>query len=577
MNTERQLRIIFTTDIHGNYFPFDFRHQRWGKGSLQRVHAFVAQECQRHTGSTLLIDGGDMLQGEPTSYYFNFVDKSPRHRVADMCNFIGYDAGVMGNHDIETGHHVFDRFIRDCNFPIMGANAVDVETGEPYFQPYTIFYRSGVKIAVIGFVTPAIPHWIPKQVWQGMRFDDIKESAEKWVKVVKEEEHPDFIIGLFHSGMDEGIATEQYKENAVRQTASEVSGFDLILYGHDHAANTEEIVNPDGKSVLCINPGSYAHNVAVVTINFILDDEKNVVDTKIQDYRTHYIGTVRNLHGQEFNKNFFREYQGVSKYASEIIGTFLDDMQIIDAYFGSSSYIDLIQSLQLQVSGADVSFAAPLFFNAVIKAGKVKKSDFFNIYRFEDKLYTLKLTGKEILAYLEMSYDGWISQMSGPDDPLLQTCPMKNNPERIGFKNFIFNFDSASGIHYTVDVSKPMGERITVQCTDDGKPFDLDRVYTCAMTAYRANGGGELLTKGAGIEKDEIDNRIVFTTEHDIRHYMMEYVRSRGDIHPVAKNHWRFIPDEWVSVAAERERAMLFSSAGADDFDNDSVERPDGK
>ena len=293
-----------------------------------------------------------------------------------------------------------------------------------------------MKIAVIGFVTPAIPHWIPKQVWQGMRFDDIKESAEKWVKIVKEEEHPDFIIGLFHSGMDEGIATEQYKENAVRQTASEVSGFDLILYGHDHAANTEEIVNPDGKSVLCINPGSYAHNVAVVTINFTLDDEKNVVDTKIQDYRTHYIGTVRNLHGQEFNKNFFREYQGVSKYASEIIGTFLDDMQIIDAYFGSSSYIDLIQSLQLQVSGADVSFAAPLFFNAVIKAGKVKKSDFFNIYRFEDKLYTLKLTGKEILAYLEMSYDGWISQMSGPDDPLLQTCPMKNNPERIEMKKY---------------------------------------------------------------------------------------------------------------------------------------------
>lgn len=577
MNTERQVRIIFTTDVHGNYFPFDFRHQRWGKGSLQRVHAFVAQECQRHVGSTLLIDGGDMLQGEPTSYYFNYVDKSSRHRVADMCNFIGYDAGVMGNHDIETGHQVFDRFIRDCNFPILGANAIDVNTGEPYFQPYTVFYRSGVKIALIGFITPAIPHWIPKAVWHDMRFEDIQTSARHWIEVVKEEEHPDFIIGLFHSGMDEGIVTEQYKENAIRDTASGVVGFDLILYGHDHAANTEEILNPEGKPVLCINPGSYAHNVAVVTIGFSLDEVGNVLGHEVKNYKTHYIGTVRNLHGHEFNQNFFREYQGVSKYAAEVIGTFHDDMQIIDAYFGSSSYIDLIQTLQLTVSGADISFAAPLFFNAVIKAGKVKKSDFFNIYRFEDKLYTVNLYGREIISYLEMSYDGWVNQMTGPDDPLLQTCPMKNSPERIGFKNFIFNFDSAAGIHYTVDVSKPFGERVNIQHTDDGQPFDPDRVYTCAMTAYRANGGGELLTKGAGLSKEEIDRRIVATTEHDIRHYMMELVRNQIDIYPKPRNHWRFVPDEWVAAATERERQMLFNSGSTDDYDNDNAERPDGK
>jgi 2',3'-cyclic-nucleotide 2'-phosphodiesterase/3'-nucleotidase len=197
----RKVNIIFTSDIHGNYFPYDFRHDRWGKGSLQRVHGFVAQQVRKLSGSTVLIDGGDILQGEPTAYYFNFVDRSTKHKASDMCNFIGYDVGVIGNHDIECGHELFDSYVDGCNFPILGANAVSLESGQPYFEPYTILVRSGVKIAVIGFTSPAVPHWIPHRVWSDLRFDDIKKSAEYWISYVREHEHPDFIIGLFHSGM----------------------------------------------------------------------------------------------------------------------------------------------------------------------------------------------------------------------------------------------------------------------------------------------------------------------------------------------------------------------------------------
>jgi len=556
---KRKVRIIFTSDVHGNYFPFDFRHTRWGKGSLQRVYAYVAQECQRRPGSTILIDGGDMLQGEPTSYFFNFISKSESHRVADFCNFIGYDVAVIGNHDLETGHKVFDRFIADCNYPVLGANAISTLTGKPYFQPYTMLYRSGVRIAIIGFITPAIPHWIPEAVWHDMKFEDIKESADKWIAKVKREENPDFIIGLLHSGMDEGIVTENYRENATRETASSVEGFDLILYGHDHAGNIETIINPSGKEVLCINPGSYAHNVAQINIEFTLDANKNVVGHTMHS-KLHYIGTVRNPHSQTFRHNFFKDYQAVSKYAAEELGEFHSDLKITDAYFGSSSYIDLIQQLQLKVSGADISFAAPLFFNAVIKAGVVKISDLFNIYRFEDKLYVVKLYGREIINYLEMSYAGWVNQMNNEDDPLLQTCPMKSNPNRMGFKNFIFNFDSAAGINYEVDVRLPVGQRIKIFSMADGTPFDLDQMYTCAMTAYRANGGGELLTKGAGLTKSEIDQRTAATTEHDIRYYLMEYIREQKDIYPQPTNHWKFVPEDWIAKAKERETEQLFSS-----------------
>lgn len=568
VQTIRNIRIIFTTDIHGNYFPFDFRHTRWGKGSLQRVHAFVAQECQNAAGSTILIDGGDMLQGEPTSYYFNYIQESNRHRVADFCNFIGYDCAVIGNHDLETGHAVFDKYVDNCNFPILGANTINTETGEPYFKPYTILTRSGIRIAIIGFITPAIPHWIPRSVWSGMQFEDIVESAKKWVEYVKREEHPDFIIGLLHSGMEEGIVTEEYRENATKLTAETVAGFDLILYGHDHTANMQEILNPEGKAIKCINPGSYAHNVAEIDLQFTLDEEMKPVDYTI-DSKIHYIGTMRSYHSQTFRKHFFRDYQEVSKYAATPLGTIHNDLDITDAYFGPSNYIDIIQTLQLKVSGADISFAAPLFFNAVIKAGPVKMADLFNIYRFEDKLYTINLYGKEIKTYLEMSYSGWINTMHTPDDPLLQTCPMKSSPDRMGFKNFIFNFDSAAGIIYEVDVRKEEGNRINIISMADGQPFDPEKTYTCAMTAYRANGGGELLTKGAGLTKEEIDQRIVSFTSLDIRRYLMEYVKQQKDVYPEPLHHWKFIPTDWIEAAKQREYAMLFATQPASDEDND--------
>lgn len=554
---QSKIKIIFTTDVHGFYFPYDFRHARWCKGSLQRVHGYVAQQCKANPAGTILIDGGDMLQGEPTSYYFNYVAREGHHRVADICNYIGYDVSVVGNHDIETGHEVFDSYVDSCNFPVLGANVIYTETDEPYFQPYTILRRGGVKIAVIGFITAAIPQWIPHQIWSDMRFEGIKESAEKWVKKVQETEKPDYIIGLFHSGMSEGIETEFYKENEVRDVAELVAGFDIILYGHDHSSNIEQIENPEGKKIWCLNPGCHAISVAEVDVTFDIDEKNNISD-KQTEAKIQYIGGLRNTNTIEYMRIFMKDFQAVKKYAEEKIGVFSNRIDIQDAYFGSSAYIDLIQELQLYISGADISFSAPLFFNASIEAGEVSISNLFDISRFEDHLFTLEMTGKEIKDYLEMSYGGWINQMNSADDLMLQIAPMKNKPDMMGFVNFIFNFDSAAGIKYEVDVRKPVGERINIFCMDDGQPFDMEHRYVVAMTAYRANGGGELLTKGAGLTKEEIEHRIKAMSKMDIRYYMLQYIKAKGVIEPKPRGHWMFVPEEFTTPAIEREKKLLF-------------------
>ena len=156
--------------------------------------------------------------------------------------------------------------------------------------------------------------------------------------------------------------------------------------------------------------------------------------------------------------------------------------------------------------------------------------------------------------------------MHSPTDPMLLIGPMKSNPERMGFKNFIFNFDSAAGINYEVDVTKPEGEKVNILSMENGKPFLPNETYTVAMTAYRANGGGELLTKGAGLSKAEMDSRILSVSEHDIRYYLMEYVKELGTIDPQPKNHWKFVPEDWAAQAAKRERKILFGEVTEEDL-----------
>lgn len=126
------------------------------------------------------------MQGQPTAYYYNYIDTVSPHLCSEMMNFMKYDAGNMGNHDVETGRAVFDRWIATCDFPVLGANIIDTSTGKPHLAPYKVLERDGVKIVVLGMITPAIPAWLSENLWKGLRFDDMEETARKWMKIIRE-------------------------------------------------------------------------------------------------------------------------------------------------------------------------------------------------------------------------------------------------------------------------------------------------------------------------------------------------------------------------------------------------------
>ena len=547
------IRVIQTSDVHGCFFPYDFIDRKPQEGSLARAYTYINRLRGEYGRNLLLLDNGDILQGQPTCYYCNFVKPDLPNVAAEVINYMGYDAQTVGNHDVETGHAVYDKWIGEVKCPMLGANIIDTRTGQPYVRPYTIIEREGVRMAVLGMLTPAIPNWLNEDLWEGLRFDEMVSSAQHWVDHLKRVEKPDVIIGLFHSGRQGGITTDDYEENASTKVAAQVEGFDLILFGHDHMRYEGVVTSPQGRQVTMLDPSNNALYVADAKIT-VTKRGKKLLEKKVD-------GSIVDIRGEEPDRQFLSHFQAqmdsVSNFVNRRIGRFEESIYTRDCYFGSSPFSDFIHDLQLSHTGADISFNAPLSFDTSIQAGDVYVSDLFNLYRYENEIYMLKMTGEEVRRHLEMSYDLWVNTMKSPDDHII----LMDEGERHGqsrIKNLAFNFDSAVGIDYEVDVTKPDGQKVHILRMSNGEEFDEGKWYKVAMNSYRGNGGGQLLTRGAGIPHDSLKSRIIYRSEHDQRYYLMKTIEEAGTLNPKAHNNWRFVPTEWTEQAIRRDRELIF-------------------
>lgn len=545
------LRLVETSDVHGAFFPYNFIERTPMRGTMARVSTYINRQRKQFGQNLILLENGDILQGQPTCYYTNYVQTSQPNIAAEVINYLKYDAQTFGNHDVETGHAVYDKWMTDLQCPTLGANIINTQTGQPYVKPYLLLEREGVKVAILGMLTPAIPNWLHQNLWSGLRFEEIVACAQKWVRHLKEVEKADIIVGLFHCGWEGGITTTQYDEDATKKVAEQVEGFDVIFFGHDHTERNATLPN----GVVCLDPSANAQKVAEATIQCTKKNGRWTVTDKQ--------GQLVDITGEDIDQDFMTHFQpqidSVRTYVERQIGTFLSPIRSRDAFFGSAAFTDYIHQLQLEETHADVSFNAPLVFDTEIKAGPVYMSDMFKLYRYENQIYTLRMTGREIRQMLELSYDQWVNTMQSPDDHIMLLADKsRNDKQRMGFKNLTFNFDSAAGIDYEVDVTKPDGQKVTIKQFTDGRKFDEDAWYTVAMNSYRGNGGGELLTRGAGIPMDSIPSRITFMSERDQRHYLTKKIMREGQVTAKALGNWRFVPEDWAKPAIERDRKLLF-------------------
>jgi len=550
---EVTIKIIATTDVHGALFPYDLVNDREAGSSLAQAHSYISQERRKTNQHVLLFDNGDILQGDPMVYYSNFEKPDQKHVCAEVMNFMGYNAAAVGNHDIEPGHEVYDRLVNEFDFPWMAANAVKNTDGLPYFQPYTIIEKDGVKIAILGFITPAIPKWLPEKIWSGMHFVELEASASKWMKVIKEKEQPDLVIGLFHSGMGE-IENNKSEviENASWQVAKNVPGFNIIVCGHDHQEAIRWVKNTANEKVVIVNPKSKCQFLADVSIDFELNADKETYSKQIEPQ----LIDVKALPvSKAFEKRFKPSFQEVKTYVSRPVGRFTKGINTSEAMFGDSPFVDLIHNIQLDLADADVSFTAPLSFNASIDSGMLEVRDLFKLYRFENLLYTMNLSGQEIKDFLEFSYDKWFRQMKKESDPMLF---IESTQKGHRLSTMFFNYDSAEGIDYVLDLKKSKGQRISISKMSNGEPFDLNKTYKVALNSYRGNGGGSHLTDGAGLSKEELTERLINSTTKDLRFYLMKWIEDKKVVEVNCNNNWTVSPHKWWQQAKTREFELLY-------------------
>lgn len=550
------LHIVTTGDVHGSWFRAPYVEGQGVKTSLASVKYYVdSLRAAVGAENVLLLDAGDCLQGDNAAYYYNYVASGEKHLFPRLVSYMGYDAVTVGNHDIETGHPVYDRVkaeLGEYGIPFLAANAERNTDGEPYFEPYRVFERGGLKVAVIGLTNPNISAWLSEPVWSGMTFKSLVPLAQEWVDRVRRKERPDVVVVCTHSGTGSGDGASL--ESQGLDLLSSLKGADVIVCSHDHSPYVEK-----RGPVVLVNGGARAGHIGHVVINASMRGRRLVSKT----VEGEYVRLDKNKVDTEMERRFLSEFNAVKDFTNRRVGELAMELRTRDAYRGMSDYLNLLHTVQLSVPEAQISFAAPLTFDGRVKKGELVFNDMFTIYPYENQMFVLRLRGSEIKNYLEYSYYTWIDpdgehllRISGRSDP-------RTGTERWSFTGRSYNFDSAAGIIYTVDITKPEGSRVEISSMADGSAFDPEAWYNVAMTSYRANGGGEIILKGAGLSKDEIDSRIV-ARYPEIRDMVYDFIREHGKVDASLTGRrevigeWKFIPESLAAPLLDKDMGLIF-------------------
>lgn len=562
---EYTINLYSTNDIHGRYFDSLYVGNNT-KESLLAISEYM-KDVREEFGkdNVILLDAGDFLQGDNAAYYFNYVDTQTKHIYARMAEYIGYDATTVGNHDIETGHAVYDRIRKTMKVPFLAANAIRNDNGKPYFQDYVILHKGGLKVAVIGFTNPDIKSWLAPEIWDGMTFENLLTCVQGKVDQVIAKEKPQVVIVSTHSGTGNGDGSSL--ESQGLELLSSLKNVDILLCSHDHRATTKK----NGEMTL-INAGSHCRTLGHGTVTVTIQDGKVVSKTTTGEI----IPIDKTKVDEQMRAKFRADYEAVRAFTVQEVGKLENPLVTRESLIGMCDYMNLIHTVSLSCEPAQLSFAAPLTYNGKVNEGTLVYNDLFTIYPYENQLFVVKMTGLQIKNFLEYSYDHWINTVTSSDDLLLKLRDQSDpRTGQIGW-SFIgrsYNFDSMAGAFYTVDVTKPYGERIEISKLADGTPFSLEGEYNVAMTSYRASGGGDTMGEGAGIDTDNID-AIVVKRYPEIREVLYEYFKNHkdesGTIMPVTSaelaapdvvGEWHFVPEDIVGPAIERDFERLFPAS----------------
>ena len=254
-----KIQFLITSDLHG-WLSSSLIYPDKRRTGLLHIADFIQNQRQRNP-EAILIDCGDLLQGSPLVHYYNRIAKKPVDNNPFFQAFLslGYDAVVVGNHDLAVNPLFESAFLKKSNFTWLGANLL--RNSVHLVPPYIILNRGGLKIAVIGITTPGASMWLPSDQLAGIKIEPIKDSLKKWLKHIAISESPDLVVGVFHAGLNpfrDDINSKLIRispANGVKAAIKAVKGLDIAFLGHDHVLNpkntAQRLIYIQNTAVIC--------------------------------------------------------------------------------------------------------------------------------------------------------------------------------------------------------------------------------------------------------------------------------------------------------------------------------------
>ena len=537
------LVIAATTDVHGRLRGWDYYANAADPARTLAGAATIVDSVRRaNPGRVLLVDGGDILSGNPLLYVAAKVAPPPVHPVIAAMNVMHYDAAVIGNHEFNFGVPALRAAIAKAAFPFVAANVRDAQ-GRPFVAPYTLIDKQGVRIAIVGGTTPGSMLWDRDHLRDaGLTVTDIVTSVRTAVAEVKKRK-ADVVVVLLHSGLD-GIATYDTvstgfaSENVAARVPREIDGINLVVFGHSH----RELVDSTINGALLVQPRNWAASVALATLTL----EKSKGKWTVVKHRGQSVSVAGHAESPAVLAASAATHKTTVAWVATPVGRTAvrwraDSSRIVDA-----PITDLINEVMRRESGAELAATAAFSLDATLDTGAVTQAALSRLYPYENTLRAVRITGAQLRAFLEQSalyYRTLSPDGSAPAGGLV-------DPKIPGY-----NFDVVSGVDYVIDVSKPAGARITT-LSRNGRTVQPTDSFTMALNNYRQSGGGGYAMLA--------NAPVVFEKDVDIRSLIIAEVARAGTLDPAryATVNWRLEPAAARAIAY-REQNRTAASAPA--------------
>lgn len=449
-----KLTIYFTSDTHGYLYPNNFADQQPRPMGLLSMR-FPKDE------NTLVIDGGDTIQGSPLTYFCK--QEGCELPVAAAMNVRGYDYVTLGNHDFNNGYAYLQRYLEKLDARCLCANVQDKKGMLPIESACVHVLGNGLRVGLVGIVTDWVNLWEKPENLKDISVVDPFEAARQAIGKLE----CDVLVGIYHGGIEKDLETgrllSQTNENIACRLCEELP-FDLLLTGHQHIA----MANGEWNGVHVVQ--TPCNSAAYVKVEM---DEDGCFRSELCTPPAQAQLT------QEEAQLWDRLNGWLDTPIGKLTRPLWPEDKLTMALNGSS-IADFFNTVQLWASDAELSCAA---LSNELRGfdSNVSVRDVVASYVYSNTLTVLEVTGEVLKLALEQCARYFDVDAEG------KVCIAE---AFLRPKEAHYNFDYFSGMEYTFDLSKPAGERV-VSMTRNGKAISAQDKMTLCMCDYRATGAGD--------------------------------------------------------------------------------------